>query len=250
MSYVVRPGAGQSYAPANHTGTANQRIISKDSVGAAHIEVLIGTITKGSGASRHAHPHLEQASYLLQGGGTSEVQGVVSQLKAGQWSLKPQGAFHRFDVTSDEPMKIMVIYSPPYLENPKEAIRYDETNPQPEPPVFVPAAGAAAALRPCPGITLSPVFTPQLSGSRHLGIYDGAGERNAQVGAGLLQGRERVFYVKTGRLVGTVQNTESIAQAGDFVFVPEGAPWSLRCDAQLGASFLLIDAYSGAPLAP
>jgi uncharacterized RmlC-like cupin family protein len=71
--HVVYPDQVAPYQPANHTGTSNRRIIGRDTVGARHLEVLIGTISKGHGAQRHAHPSLEQASYLLRGAGVSEV---------------------------------------------------------------------------------------------------------------------------------------------------------------------------------
>jgi len=241
--HVLSVGGSASYAPANHTGTANQRIIGKDTVGARHIEVRIGTITKGSGSLRHAHPNLEQATFLLQGGGDNEVGGVVDQLGAGQWSLKPRGMFHRFDVTSEEPMKVIVIYSPPYGENPREAVRFEPGNPQPDPPAFVPLPGADEVACPRPGIRFTPVFTPKLSGDRHLCIHNASGDAGAGIGSGTLVGRERVLYVRQGGIAGSVQGRALRATAGQFVFVPEGAEWDLRCDdGASGCDFLLIDA--------
>ena len=103
------------YAPANHSGTANRRIISQDTVGAQHMEVLIGTIQKGQGARAHAHPGIEQAALILEGTGLSEVG-------AGDWIFIPEGAFHNFVATSDPPVKVLVIYAPPNGERPGGAV--------------------------------------------------------------------------------------------------------------------------------
>ena len=81
--HVVYPDQAIPYSPANHTGTSNRRLISRDTVGARRLEVLIGTISKGHGAQRHAHPSLEQASYLLCGAGVSEVYGQQRHMSAG-----------------------------------------------------------------------------------------------------------------------------------------------------------------------
>lgn len=94
--HVLYPDQVAPYQPANHTGTSNRRIISRDTVGARHLEVLIGTISKGHGAQRHAHPPLEQASYLLRGAGVSEVYGQERHLSAGDWGFSPKGVFHSF----------------------------------------------------------------------------------------------------------------------------------------------------------
>ena len=100
LPHVVYPDQVAPYQPANHTGTSNRRIIGRDTVGARRLEVLIGTISKGHGAQRHAHPSLEQASYLLRGAGVSEVHGQERHLSAGDWGFSPKGVFHSFTVTS------------------------------------------------------------------------------------------------------------------------------------------------------
>ena len=110
------------YAPANHSGTANRRIISHDTVGAQHMEVLIGTIQKGAGAHEHAHPGLEQAGLILEGTGVSEVEGERIEVGPGDWIFIPQGTFHNFIATSDTPVKVLVIYAPPYGERPGAAV--------------------------------------------------------------------------------------------------------------------------------
>ena len=72
---VVRAADLAAYAPANHTGTSNVRVIGPETVGATALEVLVGTIVKSHGAKPHAHPHLEQCAYMIEGTGESEAQG-------------------------------------------------------------------------------------------------------------------------------------------------------------------------------
>ena len=143
--HVVYPDQVAPYQPANHTGTSNRRIIGRDTVGARRLEVLIGTISKGHGAQRHAHPSLEQASYLLRGAGVSEVYGQERHISAGDWGFSPKGVFHSFTVTSEEPAQVLVVYAPPYQENPRAVIVHNPAHPQPEPrpPVTIAVAPVA-----------------------------------------------------------------------------------------------------------
>ena len=71
--WIVKENAIEGYSPANHTGTVNKRLISAETVGAKHMEVLIGTIEKNQGALPHAHPDLEQVCYLISGSADVEM---------------------------------------------------------------------------------------------------------------------------------------------------------------------------------
>ena len=126
---VVRAADLAAYSPANHTGTSNVRVICPETVGATALEVLIGTIVKSHGAKPHAHPHLEQCAYMIEGTGESGAEGRVEVLGRGSWSYVPAGAFHTFRVTSDQPGRVLVVYAPPYGENPAQTIT------QPDPAV-------------------------------------------------------------------------------------------------------------------
>ena len=96
--YFVKAGEAEAYHPANHLGTVNRRIIGTETVGAKQLEVLHGTIEKGKGALPHAHPGIEQVCYMLEGCASAEANG-------------------------DEPVKLLVIHSPPYEENHVRVIR-------------------------------------------------------------------------------------------------------------------------------
>jgi quercetin dioxygenase-like cupin family protein len=121
--YFVREQDVPVYHPANHTGTRNRRLIGRETVGSTRVEVVLGEIEKGNGALPHAHPGIEQVCYLLQGRARAEVAGEVCELSPGDSCFFPADVAHVFTVTSDEPARVLVIYSPPYEEDPQRVIR-------------------------------------------------------------------------------------------------------------------------------
>jgi quercetin dioxygenase-like cupin family protein len=113
--YRVRQSEVTPYAPANHVGTRNYRLIGPETVGAKQVEVLIGELGRGKGALPHAHPGIEQVCYLLEGEAHVEVAGEKFEMKAGEACFFPADTMHIFIATSPR-AKVMVIYAPPYLE--------------------------------------------------------------------------------------------------------------------------------------
>lgn len=122
-SYRVRQSDVAPYSPANHTGTRNYRLIGPETVGAKQLEVLVGEIERGKGALPHAHPGIEQVCYLLEGAAHVEVAGEKFELAPGEACFFPAGAQHLFIVTSER-AKVMVIYAPPYGEDPAKVVRH------------------------------------------------------------------------------------------------------------------------------
>lgn len=121
--YLVRKSDVAPYAPANHTGTRNFRIIGAETVGARNLEVLIGEVEHGKGALPHSHPGIEQVCYLLEGAARVEVGGETFEMRKGDSCFFPADAPHVFTVTSDR-AEVMVIYAPPYEENPARVKRH------------------------------------------------------------------------------------------------------------------------------
>ena len=117
MKYLVRQSDVRPYSPANHTGTRNFRLIGPETVGAKQVEVLVGEIERGMGAAPHLHTGIEQACYLLEGAAQVEVAGEKFEMAAGEACFFPAGKTHVFTVTSER-ARVLVIYSPPYLEKP------------------------------------------------------------------------------------------------------------------------------------
>jgi len=122
IPWLIRAANIPSFQPANHQHTHNQRLIGPETVGAQHMEVLLGTLHKGGAALPHAHPGIEQACYLLEGTARASVGDVVFDMEAGDMCFFPQGQMHTFTVTSDTPVKLLVIYSPPYGESPDKVV--------------------------------------------------------------------------------------------------------------------------------
>ena len=122
MKYLVRQSDVRPYSPANHTGTRNFRLIGPETVGAKQVEVLIGEIERGKGALPHAHPGIEQACYMLEGRADIEIGGEKFVLAPGEMCFFPADEMHKVTVTSDR-AKILVIYTPQYMERPQNARR-------------------------------------------------------------------------------------------------------------------------------
>jgi len=120
--YLVRQSEVRPYSPANHTGTRNFRLIGPETVGAKQLEVLIGEVERGKGALPHAHPGIEQACYLLEGEAQVEIGEEKFEMKPGEVCFFPANTMHLLRVTSER-AKVMVIYAPPYGENPKNVVR-------------------------------------------------------------------------------------------------------------------------------
>jgi mannose-6-phosphate isomerase-like protein (cupin superfamily) len=121
--YFVRAEEAPAYHPANHTGTVNRRLIGAENVGARKLEVVLGVVQKGRGALPHAHPGIEQVCYMLEGRARAEVGGEACELGPGDCCFFPADMQHVFTVVSDEPVRVLVIYSPPYEENPARTVR-------------------------------------------------------------------------------------------------------------------------------
>ena len=122
-NFHVRQADVPSYQPANHHHTSNQRLIGPETVGAKQMEVLIGTLSKGGGALPHAHPGIEQSCYLLEGTARAKVGEQEFDLVPGDMCFFPADVMHVFTVTSETPVKLLVIYAPPYGESPDKVIR-------------------------------------------------------------------------------------------------------------------------------
>lgn len=117
MKYLVRPSDVRPYSPANHSGTRNYRLIGPETVGAKQVEMILGEIEGGKGAHPHLHTGIEQVCYLLEGSAHVEIGGESFEMQSGEACFFPADQTHVFTVTSAR-ARVLVIYSPPYLERP------------------------------------------------------------------------------------------------------------------------------------
>lgn len=121
--FFVRGADVQPYSPANHTGTVNRRLIGPAETGSQNLEVLLGTVSRSHGALPHSHPGIDQACYVIEGRAVAEIGGERAELGPGDACFFPADTPHVFTAVSEEPVKVLVIYTPPYGE--RGAIRHD-----------------------------------------------------------------------------------------------------------------------------
>lgn len=246
--YLVRAAGIDGYAPANHSGTTNRRLIGRETVGATLVEVLVGTIVRGHGASRHAHPGLEQASLLLAGEGTAEEDGREFGLAPGNWVFSARGAFHRFVVSSAEPARVLVVYAPPYSENPDAVVVDEGTSSAGRPAPDAQRAASSTQSTPAPpargprgwerGARLVERIGWETTRARSMQVFDVDLAGGVGCAAHRDEDAEQALHVRSGELSLTIDGDAVQALAGDWVFVPRGAEW--RCTAPAPASVLLV----------
>ena len=122
MKYVLRPEDVPAYSPANHSGTKNYRMVAPGVNGAQFMEIIYGDIERHAGSVAHAHPGLEQATYVIEGEASVEVDGVKHMVRTGDLLFFPATVFHDIQVISER-IKLLVIYAPPYGEAPEKIIK-------------------------------------------------------------------------------------------------------------------------------
>ena len=230
---LVRAADLAAYSPANHTGTSNVRVICPETVGATALEVLIGTIVKSHGAKPHAHPHLEQCAYMIEGTGESQAQGRVEVMRRGTWSYVPAGAFHSFRVTSDQPGQVLVVYAPPYGESPAQTIT--------EPDPAVSAAGkvrvlAAAEVAAATGALIG----RDTVGAQWVEIEALRMARGSVLSCAPRPDAEQVLYLEDGHIDARANEQDFHLAPGDFLFLPRAAGAALFCLTGQRASGFLI----------
>ena len=77
---------------------------------------------EGGGALPHRHPGIEQVCYMLSGRARAEVGGETCELGPGDSCFFPANEVHAFTRISEEPVRVLVIYSPPYGESKEKGI--------------------------------------------------------------------------------------------------------------------------------
>ncbi len=102
----------QTYAPANHAGTTNRRLVSREDCG--HFEMIHGTIEPGGLAERHAHDVEYQAVFVLGGSASVELGDDPAKIiGAGSIVRIPPGTQHFVKSLGPEPLQLLIVYSPP-----------------------------------------------------------------------------------------------------------------------------------------
>lgn len=100
------------YAPPDHQGTVNVRLVDKSFCGS--FEMNLGRVVPGGEAEPHLHDTEHQIFYVLKG--ECEVTlGDDDPVRCGPGSLVriPPKLLHRVVAVGDETMEGIIIYSPP-----------------------------------------------------------------------------------------------------------------------------------------
>jgi quercetin dioxygenase-like cupin family protein len=103
-----------AYSPPGHSGTVNRRLVERGDCG--HFEMILGEIAPGGTADRHAHDVEFQAIYILSGAAEVALgDGPVRRCGAGTVIRIPPGLVHEVRSVGTEPLRLIVVYSPPLL---------------------------------------------------------------------------------------------------------------------------------------
>ena len=110
-AWLVREADVPGYHPANHTGTLNRRLIGPDTVGSRHVEVLLGVIEKARAPCRMRIPASNRSATCCPA--PRGRSGEWADMAAGDCCYFPPDVPHVFTVTSDQPARLLVIYTRP-----------------------------------------------------------------------------------------------------------------------------------------
>jgi mannose-6-phosphate isomerase-like protein (cupin superfamily) len=110
--YITHRNDLHHYAPPGHSGTVNVRLVDKAYTGT--FEMIHGTIEPDCEAHRHSHKTETQICYVLEG--EMEISfGDDPPVKCAPGTVVaiPPELEHRIVSSGREPLKLIVIYSPP-----------------------------------------------------------------------------------------------------------------------------------------
>lgn len=113
--YFPSEQSAKAYAPRGHSGTTNYRLVSTET-GGRYLEVLIGKINPGEGASPHFHPGVDQFCWVLEGCARVEVAGITREIGPGKSCFFPAEEPHTFVAIGEHPVRVLIAYGPPYNE--------------------------------------------------------------------------------------------------------------------------------------
>lgn len=105
----------EPYCPSGHTGTVNRRLVSPET-GATQMEVLIGRIEPGQGATSHFHPGIDQFCWMLEGRARVTIGDYEQEIGPGESCFFAANMAHTFTAIGDTPVRVLICYAPPYGE--------------------------------------------------------------------------------------------------------------------------------------
>ncbi|WP_435988287.1 cupin domain-containing protein [Sulfitobacter sp. SH24] len=113
--FFMTEDMAQPYSPSGHSGTVNRRLVSPET-GATQMEVLIGRIEPGQGASAHLHPGIDQFCWMLEGRAAVTIGSHKQEIGPGESCFFAADMPHTFTAIGETPVRVLICYAPPYGE--------------------------------------------------------------------------------------------------------------------------------------
>lgn len=88
-------------------------LLDDESVGAKNFALLVNEFDPGLTSKAHKHNKEEHAFYILHGTGKIRIGDETITFKQGDAIYVPPGVMHEISSTGNEPLKYLVLYSPP-----------------------------------------------------------------------------------------------------------------------------------------
>lgn len=119
---IITMEEAEVYSPPKHEGTLNYLFLSKETLGAKHLEIILGKPKKGGGGQPHFHSESEQAVFVLQGKVLTEIDGEKFEVGPNTLIFHPPNSMHGEVGLTDDAM-VLVIYAPPIGVKDRKAFR-------------------------------------------------------------------------------------------------------------------------------
>jgi mannose-6-phosphate isomerase-like protein (cupin superfamily) len=103
----------QSVCPPGHINTETLEIITKNTVGAEHIELFLSEMHPGGEAEESVHPFSEHGYFMISGVGEAVVEGKRFTLHPNECLYIPPGAKHGIKPVGKNTIRVIVFMSPP-----------------------------------------------------------------------------------------------------------------------------------------
>jgi quercetin dioxygenase-like cupin family protein len=94
-------------------GRKHRMILTPASVGSAQMTFGTAVFPPQATAPPHTHQAEEEIIYVVTGHGTIRFDGAPEPIRPGSCIFIPPQVEHQISVDSDEPMKIIYVFSPP-----------------------------------------------------------------------------------------------------------------------------------------
>jgi mannose-6-phosphate isomerase-like protein (cupin superfamily) len=110
---LIRLSDLQPTCPPDHKDTHSYEIISRNTVGAKHIEILLSEVQPGGEAEENIHLSSEHAYFMISGVGEAKVEGKTFTLHPEDCLFIPPGAKHSIRPIGGQGIRLIVVFAPP-----------------------------------------------------------------------------------------------------------------------------------------